>query len=204
MTTQRLWETVRTRWWWLAVGLAAGLAVGALALAVLPQTYRSEAAVLVDVEATEEDGSVNATTYVEERLATYVNLGLSDAALEDIREQLGEDLTREQIESRVTYVPTADSLVIAIEGTGSSAEEAQATADAGAAALGTAIGDTSTESVEVSTQGVQSATLPADPETPDPQVVLPAAAVLGLLVPFLAALVNGPRQRSVVRKGRSS
>lgn len=204
MTTQRLWETIRTRWWWLAAGLAAGLAIGALALAVLPQTYRSEAALLVGVEATEDAAGVDATSYVEDRLPTYVDLGLSDAALEDIREQLGQDLSREQIEGRVTYMPTTGSLVVAIEGTGSSAEDAQATADAGAAALGSAIGNTSTQTVDVATEVVQSATLPSGPETPDPQVVLPAAAVLGLLVPFLAALVNGPRHGAVVRKGPSS
>lgn len=204
MTTQRLWETIRTRWWWLAAGLVAGLALGALALVVLPQTYRSEAAILVEVAPADDAGSLDVATYVDERLPTYVDLGFGDAALEDMRTELGEDLSRQQLESRVTYVPTDGSLVIAIEGTGSSAENAQAMAGAGAVALGTAISDTSTDTVEVSTEPVQSATLPSRPETPDPQILLPAGAVLGLLVALLAALVNGPRHRAVVRNGHRS
>lgn len=203
MTTERLWETLRTRWWWLALGLMVGLVGGAIALAVLPETYRSEAAVLVDAQpAGDGDGSVSATEYVEARLPTYVDLGASDAAQDRIREELGEDLSRAEIEARVTYVPTEGSMVLAVEGAGGDPESAQAAAAAGSAALSAEIEGTSTDAVEVSTSEIQAATAPTAAESPVPSVVLPAGAILGLLVPFLAALVNGPRPSAARRKGR--
>jgi capsular polysaccharide biosynthesis protein len=190
MSTQRLLEVLRTRWTWLVAGLVIGLVAAGLALAVLPRTYSSEAAILVEAELTEGDAaSFSATGFVEERLPTYVDLGRADAVHQDIRELLNRDLTREQIESRVSYGATPGSMVLSITGTGETPAAAQDTADAATTALATSIEVTSSDSVEVTTSLVQGATLPTGPEDPDPMVVLPAGALLGLAIPLLLALV---------------
>lgn len=205
MSSDHFWETMHGRWWWIAIGIAVGLALAVVALQVLPRTYLSEAAILVDAEATNGDvGTFNATSYVEDRLPTYVDLGRADSVHDDIRERLDRDLTREEIGDTVAFVPTPGSMVVLITGTAESSAESQLRADAAAGALATAIEDTSTHSVEVTTSLVQGATLPTSAEDPDPLVVVPAGALIGALVPLLLALTMDRRRPATAQEGNPS
>lgn len=190
MTSERFWGVLRHRWWWLLIGLAVGIGLALIALLVLPPTYRSEAALLVSADDLTDSAPGLDPTYVEERLPTYVDLGRGDAAHDAIRAELGQDLTREEIEDAVSYTPTPGSMVITVAGAGDTAEEARDTARAATTALGAAIDSTSGGEVVVATEVVTEATLPEDPEEPDPLVVLPAGAVVGLLVPLVLALLR--------------
>ncbi|MFC7456041.1 hypothetical protein ACFQS2_02430 [Brachybacterium sp. GCM10030267] len=196
MTSERFWEVLRIRWAWLLIGLVVGLVAAGIALALLPRTYGSEAGVLVEAEMPGGDvAGFSATVFVDERLPTYVDLGRADAVHQDIRELLGQDLSRDQIESSVSYGATPGSMVLSITGTGDTAAEAQDTADAAATALATSIESTSTDSIEVTATLVQEATLPTGPEDPDPLIILPAGALAGLTVPLLLALALTPRRQ---------
>lgn len=190
MTSERFWQVLNRRWWWLLIGLVAGIGLALIALLVLPPTYRSEASLLVSADDLTDSAPGLDPIYIEERLPTYVDLGRGDAAHDAIRAELGQDLTREEIEDAVSYTPTPGSMVITVAGAGDTAEEARDTARAATTALGAAIDSTSGEEVVVATEVVTEATLPEDPEEPDPLVVLPAGAVVGLLVPLVLALLR--------------
>lgn len=196
MTSEGFWQVVRFRWTWLVAGLVIGLAVAGLALALLPKTYSSEASILVEAEMPDGDASgFSAATYISEQLPTYVDLGRADSVHQDIRERLGRDLGREEIGSRVAYAAAAGSAVLTVTGVGDPPEDAQGLSDAAATAISTAIEDTSTGSVDVSTTIVQRATLPSAPEDPDPLVLLPAGVLVGLAAPLLVALALAPRHQ---------
>ncbi len=149
---------LRRRWWVVALGLLAGLAVGVALLSVQSKQYTSTTAVLVTPVG---PGSVNTTSSTTARTGSDVNLDTESQIVESaqvadaVRTLLRTQTSVTDLQQNVAVTVPPNSSVLSIAYTTGSAKGAQQGSHAFAQAYLTNRGETAKKQVALTVAGLQ-------------------------------------------------
>lgn len=200
MTTAKLWQTLRERWWWLIAGALVGALLAALLLVLLPRTYETQSRILVGAraatasDAIPAEGDQDLQTYVDQRMDTYVQLADSDQVVQEIATATGS--SARQVRKAITFSVPPETTVILVSAQGPTATAATERAQASVDALSRRIDATSGTDVQVGATVIEQAQAPERPISPDRLVVLPAGVIGGVMIALVLALLLAQRNRS--------
>lgn len=193
------------RWRWIAVGLAVGLAVGAVFVVAVPARYTSETSLLLDVESAPGnvtaayDGELLAQQKVQAYVPLFTGPQFAGLVVEELARRGIADEAQD-VRSALGATTAGESPVIRLTATGATAEQAEDRATAAATAASALVGsleapDPATPSA-LSARVVAQASVPGPP-SPGPGLVLTLGLLLGLAAGVVAALVRDAGDRSV-------
>ncbi|MGY1831717.1 Wzz/FepE/Etk N-terminal domain-containing protein [Geodermatophilus sp. SYSU D01180] len=187
-------RALRARWWFPVLGVLLGLAAAAVVLWRATPVYTSTTQVFVSAtEVTDLPQAHAAELFAMQRLQSYAELLESERLARGVVEDLGLDETPAEVASRIRVEPIAETVVLTVTVTDSTADRAQA--------LAAAVADEFTEQVAtlerppgvveaaVQVAVIEPATHDPDPISPDPARDLSLGGGLGLLLGLLAVLL---------------
>lgn len=196
----------------LALIIAAAVvgALGGLAVAVLaPTTYTSETQLFVSIPGAGNVADLQqGSTFTQERMQTYVEMATSRAVLTEVITDLGLDDTPEELSARVQARTDPQTVLITIEATDPSPEQASRIAETTAAQLVEVIGDLENPEESgaspVRLSVAEAADVPGQPSSLsvwlDMLLGLLVGAALGVAIAFLrVALDNRLRGKADLR-----
>ncbi|MCU1606974.1 MAG: capsular exopolysaccharide family, partial [Modestobacter sp.] len=199
--TQYLSSLVR-RWYLLVIGLVLGGALAGGYLATTESVYTANTQLFVSTTSSTDVSSAAAgVTLSQERTASYVQLVGGRELASMVIADLGLDMTPNQLMSEITAQALAETVIVQVDVTDSSAERAEAIAES--------IGDQFTLLVnEIETPPgattaplrvsiVAAPELPTAPSSPDVPLVLAAGLLLGLVLGAVVAVVRDRLDTSV-------
>lgn len=127
----RQFDAIRRRWVLVTVITVGSILLAGVATLLLPRTYESTTSLLVEAVPTVTDSTVaNARTTGQINLDTEAQIVRSVALGEAVAEQIGSDLSGRKLADSVTVTVPANSQVLSITFEASTAETAQAGAEA--------------------------------------------------------------------------
>lgn len=184
---------VARQYWWVIVSVLA-VVVGFTVYASSSATpmYRSSAAIYVSPEGETPNELSQGTSFLQGQMASYAELVSTSAVLEPVLDELGLDITAQELSRSVSATASNDSVILRVTATSEYPEVAAQKAEAVAASLSDRIAALSptradgTSSVAVVT--VQEANVPTAPYSPKTGRNFVAALVAGLLLGYLIAL----------------
>ena len=180
---------LRRRWvTWLVV-IVVGLATALLALAVLPRSYQATAQIFVGTASE----STTAFQFVNQRVKSYPEVAESPNVLQPVIDDLGLDMTFEELRSAVRASNPTETSQIEIVVASEDPEQAADIANAVAAGFITAVealeqGDATDSPVSLSI--TSPATAPTTPVSPVPHLLLALGLVFGVSVGAALAILR--------------
>ena len=176
------------RWWWLlAVGTAAAAFVGFLVASRLPPAYEAQTRLLVGPVSSSRD----TLRAAGEQARTYAEVATAAPLLQSAATNLGLQGSGLGLKSKVTVTASDVTRLIAIRARDQNAEQAAAIANALARELVAWASQRGTNAPEGRLTVVEAASPPNHSTGPSSLVIVPLAALAGLLGAFgLAALVD--------------
>ncbi len=196
-------QLLREHWRTTLVCLVLGLLGALLVTVLMPKTYTSTATIYVsavpgsDASALLESGQLS-----EQRMKSYVQLATSDRVGREVVADLGLSATAEQLLQHVSATSPAGTVVLNISASDTSPDRAAQIANSVAAAFDRLVAELErpgnpTGPRIITTQVVEPALPPAEPEWPSPLLNVALGAVVGLLIGVGAAVVRGRLDNSV-------
>jgi len=176
------------RWWWLlAVGTAAAAFVGFLVASRLPPAYEAQTRLLVGPVSSSRD----TLRAAGEQARTYAEVATAAPLLQSAATNLGLQGSGLGLKSKVTVTASDVTRLIAIRARDQNAEQAAAIANALARELVVWAAQHGNNAPEGRLTVVEAASPPNHSTGPSSLVIVPLAALAGLLGAFgLAALVD--------------
>jgi polysaccharide biosynthesis transport protein len=177
------------RWWWLlAVGTAAATFVGFLVVSRLPPTYEAQARLLVGPVSSEDRDILRAAG---EQARTYAEVATATPVLDRAAASIGLQSPGSRLKSKVTVTASDVTRILAIRARDRTPELAAAIANALASELVRWSAQGSNSPLRRELRVVEPASPPSHSTGPSTLVILPLAALAGLLGAFgLAALAD--------------
>lgn len=210
VTVKDALRAVRARWWLPVIGILVGLAVAGAVLWQTTPLYASSTQLFIGAAGSPDSGATGSTAtadayaaglFSQQRVESYVELLESERLAQEVVDDLGLDLSPAEVASRVHAAVVPETVVLDVTVLDPSPQRARDIAEAvgrrfaqEASALETPRGAVDS-AVQVTT--VESATLEADPVSPDVPRDLALGAGLGLLAGLLLALLPARLDRSV-------
>lgn len=184
-------RVVRQRWLSIVViALMCAVAAAAFGLLQVPQ-YQARAQLFVSAGGGQDSASevVQGSSFVEKRVASYVNLGSSPRVLQAVADEVGLGVTGTELEDAVSVSSPPQTVLIDIVATHADPSTAAEIANVTAVQLIAAIGQV--EDVSLARPSVfQEAIAPAEPSTPRHAVNLAAGLIGGLLLGITFAVLK--------------
>lgn len=177
------------RWWWLlAVGTAAAVFVGFLVASRVPPTYEAQSRLLVGPVS---GGSKDALQAAGEQARTYAEVATATPILQRAATRAGLQHPGSSLKSKVTVTASDITRLISIRARDRNAAVAAVIANSLARELVAWSSQRGTSPPEGALTVVEPATPPSNSSGPSMLVILPLAALAGLLGAFgLAALAD--------------
>lgn len=175
---------------WLA-HLALGVVVGLIVASTAAPVYTSTASALVAANASDGSRSVSsASTIINAVMPTIVQLSTSASALSEVAQATGVD--ESEVKQAVSVSSSTNSLIINVSATATSAETAQAIAEAEVTALRHIVSELSVspqEETYLTLTDVDAASLPTEPSGPSQVRYGVYGGVVGAAVGLVVSLV---------------
>ena len=166
-------------------GGIGGLSVSAL----MPTTYSSRTEMFVSVSTSGEPYELQmASSFIQERIQTYVDMSGSRPVLEPVVDRLDLDVTPEELASQVSAYSDPRTVLITVEARADSARSAAEISGAVADSLVTVIGDVESPSAESTGQIQLKVSNPAVPPTEPNGLAMWMCIGLGLPVGLAVGL----------------
>lgn len=177
----------RRRWRWIAAVVLVALAGALLHSQVVAKSYRATAEVFFTLQYGNSAADlVQGATYTQNQVASFARLATTPAVLGPVVEDLGLDVPATELAGRVEAAAPADTVLVEITVTESSAAASARVANAVAGSLAAVVEQLAPEDAEgrptVSAATVTPAEEPDGPASPDPVLELGVGLVLGLLL----------------------
>lgn len=172
------------RHWTIVLGLGlVGLLAGALSVASATPTYRATAEMFVGTQLPRAGFDLSASQYTLDRMQSYAALVNSPEVTEGVAEELGLDLSGEQVGGLITASVIPGTVLIRLDVEDVSAQRTASIANSAARRLGDVIQEleapeNGTSQVRVSL--TRPASPPGGPASPDRQARLGLGLVVGL------------------------
>ena len=200
-------RTLRQHWKLIWACLLVGIGLAGVLTLVITPSYSSTSKLFVSNSSPEISGTATGSVAAQNRVTSYAVLLTGTTFVGQIVDELQLDLTPQELVDRVTVEAIPSTVIISITVTDPSPAEAQLIANTMAARFVDVVKGIETFAPEVTstpTSGtstvtpspqfkvtqVQDAGLPAVPIAPDPTLLLPLGAVVGLLIGVLLALAR--------------
>lgn len=171
------------RHWTIVMGLGiVGLLLGGLSVAVATPTYRATAEMFVGTDLSQRL-DLSASQFTLDRMESYAALVNSPEVTEGVADELGLDLSGEEVGSMISADVIPGTVLIRLDVEDISAQRTSSIANAAARRLGEVIQELEAPEGGPSPLRVsltRPATPPSAPASPDPQVRLGLGLVLGL------------------------
>ncbi|MFE3031425.1 polysaccharide biosynthesis tyrosine autokinase [Streptomyces canus] len=179
-------EAVRRRWRFVTVCVLLGLAVAALATALLPRTYTATAQLFIATSDASSDDAYQGGLFTQQRVKSYTRVVTSPAVLDGVISQLGLQTSPGRLAEKISAQAPLDTTLVDIKVTDASATRAQTIADATAVQftkyLGTIEGSTAGAPPLVKASVVGGNEPPSTPSSPRPSVNIALGLLGGLAV----------------------
>lgn len=189
---------VRRGWAFIAAGLALGLLLGLVALAVLPKSYVSTTKLFISVQGLDQSSAaeiVQGSSAAQQKVRSYVDVATSHNVLQPVIDELGLPVTSSELASRVSATSPANTVIIQISVTDRDPALAQKIADA----IGSSFTSVVTDDLEAPVGGglapvrvatTEPAALPLQPATPRLATTIGLGLLGGLVLGLTAAALR--------------
>ncbi len=200
-------RTLRQRWKLIWAAVLVGVALAGILTLLLPPVYSSTSKLYVSNSSPDTSSTAQGSVAAQQQVVTYAELLTGTTFVGQVVDKLGLDVTPVELVQQIAVTAVPDSVLLSITVTADSPQEAQLIANTLASDFEPLVKElntpdpvvtdspttgptTVTGSAPFKVTQVQNAGLSAKPVQPDPMVLLPLGAVLGLLVGVLLALVR--------------
>jgi succinoglycan biosynthesis transport protein ExoP len=181
-------ETLRRYWVALLVFIVVGMTCGFLYGAASPKVYESSTSVLLTSQLGENGSDlIQGSTYVQNLVATYVDLATSEKVLQPVIDDLNLDTTPRQLAQSITAESPLNTVLINLRARGEKPREVARLVDAVTDSLSEAVTDVSprvgtgdTPATRLTT--IESADVPQVPIAPDNRRLAALGALVGLVL----------------------
>lgn len=203
-TLRDVLHLIRRNWLIIVAAVTAALVGGWIITQATPETYETEAAVLVAPAISGDAVTMaQASSFVANQVATYAALAETPAVLDPAIELSGAEVASTEMVNAVTSELVPQTSIIRVTVEGSTGREAAELANAIATVLIERIEEQTPAdgAVRVTGSVVESPIIPAVPASPDVVFNMAIALAVGLLVAFVtivlrqALTVGSPRTR---------
>lgn len=187
-------KTLRRNWALIAVLTILGFSVGYLSAAGQTAVYQTSSSVLVTSELGNSGSDlVQGSTYVENLVASYVNLATSEKVLQPVIDDLGLDTTPRALAGSVSASTPLNTVLINITVRGSDPQQDARLADAVTESFSTVVSDVSPRvegkpAIRLTT--IQSANVPSVPVAPNKRRLTALGGIVGLALGVAVALIR--------------
>lgn len=186
---------IRKRWLSVAAGLLVTLALASSAMLLATPRYTATTRMFFGVQGGESVTDLaQGSTFAEKQMASYAQVATSPLVLQSVIQRLDLSTTPDQLARSVVATPPADTVIIEISASDADPAQAARIADAVGEELARVAAELSPErsdgSQSVKATRLAAATVPAEPSSPRVVRNLVLAAIFGLLVGLLAAVVR--------------
>lgn len=183
------------RWKIVIVCLVLGVAVAMLVSTLSPRRYTATSELLVSAVATSNQTDLNqGSAFAQSRVKSYVAVVTSPDVLDKVRSDLSLSMSNEDLKSRLTATAQADTTLLSISATDSSAALSASIANSAARAFITVAEDFETPAGSASSTIKVLITTPAlapsSPQSPNVPVNVAIGLFLGLLVGLSGAALR--------------
>lgn len=188
MSVRELVRLLRRHWWLLLLGLLLGGCAAFAVTVVMTPLYQAETRLFVSTQSAQSNADLlQGGNFTQQRMQSYADVASSPRVLDPVIRQLGLKESASGLAKRVTADAPADTVMLVISASDTSAARAAAIADATASSLASTI-----EALEAPASGgspvratiVQPAVAPSAPITPN----VPRNIALGLILGGLVGL----------------
>lgn len=176
-----------------------------------PKVYTANASAIITTGVSGDLGSaLVGDNYAKSRVKSYLNIAKSRSVAEFVIQQLGLDVTPEQLVSRVSVANPLDTAVLEISASGSTPEQARDTAETWiegmieqVSMLENANQPTPTDPDEplvesiVQLRTLDSAVLPTEPSSPNTRLAIAIGLLAGLVLGIAFAMVKNILDRRI-------
>ncbi|MBA2553556.1 MAG: polysaccharide biosynthesis tyrosine autokinase [Geodermatophilaceae bacterium] len=199
-------RTLRQRWKLIWAAVLVGVAVFGILTLLLQPVYSSTSQLFVSNSSPEGSSTAQGSVAAQQQVTTYAQLLTGTTFVGQVADKLGLEATTSELVQRITVSALPDTVILTITVTAESPQEAQLIANTLAADFEGVVKEletpdpvitesptgptTVTGSAPFKVTQTQSAGLSSKPVSPDPMLLLPLGAVLGLLIGVLLALVR--------------
>ena len=193
-------RTIQRRWLMIAICFVVGLAVAAGLVVFMAPTYQASARLFVSTQAVGTAAEAfQGSSYTQQRIQSYVEVISDPIVLDPVIEELGLDVSVDELGRRVSAVVIPDTVLLEITVTDASPQAAADIANAAARTIRDVVVDQLEERVGdepalVSLSIVRRATLPDSPSSPNIPLFVGLGAIgglgLGLALAFLRQAID--------------
>lgn len=174
---------------WISALFTAVLVFGAVAAFTFLQApeYQATNRVFVQTQSGSNVADLNSgVNFASQQITSYADVATTPLVLDPVIDELGLDMTAQELASRITTTVPPKTLILEIRATGSDPAQAAAIANATSESLRTVVSnlETSGEQPSVELIVVAPATEPVSPATPS----IPRNLAIGLVLAVLAGL----------------
>lgn len=195
MQLQDYLNTLRHRWFTVALTIVTFLVLGAALIASSTPTYSATAELFVAPGSRPGvDEALQGSRFYENRVKTYALIVDSTIVLEPVIEQLGLDTTPRELAERVSASAPVETVLLHVNVKDESAQQAATIANAVATQFREiapqleSVGGEGEEPVRISI--VQPATPPDDPISPNKRLIVLMSLMLGIAGGFAIAVIR--------------
>lgn len=196
MTLGYYLTVIRRRWRTILSILILGVALAAFATAVMPNVYAAQARAFVSIasQGSQDDSLYQDSQYALNRVQSYPQIAQSPEVLDNVIQELDLDMSLEDLRERISVVNPVDTVLLEVQASSESAEQAADIANAVAMGLGEMIQELETpdraSSSPVQVTTAVPATTPTEPISPRPAINLALGLLMGLAFGVAIALVR--------------
>ncbi|WP_198597838.1 polysaccharide biosynthesis tyrosine autokinase [Blastococcus atacamensis] len=193
---------LRTYWWLPLLGALLGLVVGATVSATATPLYSAQTQLFVlTTDATTTTAAFQGSQFSQQRVTSYARLLRGEEVANRVIDDLGLDMTPQELAAEITAVAPADTVLIDVSVTDPSPELAQRIADSVGVQFKEFVEELETPSgaavAPVKVTVTDAAELPEAPSSPNTVRNLALGVVLGLVLGAFAVLLRGYLDRSI-------
>lgn len=200
VSTGQFGRALRRLWWIPLITLLLGAALGWAASTVMGTTYTSTASgVVVANGGSDSTEALAGENLSKSKAVTFGSISGTSSTASAVIDELNLEQTPEALLQNVTTTVPLDTSEVRVSATAESPEQAQKLADAWVDVLGTNVGElgdnTDAPGTAVELTPVGQASLPQDPSSTDPMVLITAGALIGLLLGVFTVIAQAQYRR---------
>lgn len=189
-------RAIRRRWIAILLLTVLGLVGGTAAAFLTTPMYEATARIFVSTRGTSNAvEALQGSSYTQQRIQSYVDVVSSPAVLDPVIDELGLNISAEELSREVTAAPLTDTVLMDITVRSGSPKNASEIANAVAASLGTVVVDdleksVGTDGALVKLSIVKRATVPQSASSPNIPLDVAVGGLLGLLAGLAFAVLR--------------
>ena len=193
--SSQLWGALRDSWWIIVISTLLGAALGFGASMALGTTYTSTASgVVVSNGGTNSTEALAGENLAKSKAVTFGSISGTTSTASAVIDELDLNETSEALLQNVKTSVPLDTSEVRVAATATSPEEAQRLAETWIDVLSTQVeglGDnTDADGTAVELTRVGQASIPQDPSSVSPSMLVAIGGMIGLLVGLLAAIAR--------------